>query len=407
MKKIPIFIISLFLASSFFSIKVFAETSPDQCPTTNPAKTVECVTGKHYAGGQCRLDSIIQTQITTCQTSGKNEAYSCSIHSPCVCAPGYPVDCRSKAPGVCLAAPMPVNPVCTAQGKTTTECGECGSIIPCSAGYERGTDNECYPIDEFGLFEKLTDLIYSTNLFAESLIGPKTTIFDGIIANITANASYYFLTPTNATGTEYKYGMTGDPTDLLLLEADYADEAGTAATASTIDITGGTAGQVLTINVTEDGTEWADAIDITGGTAGQVLTINATEDDTEWTTPATGGGVQAVFAGLSATPRDGNDILGYKNVANECAAYGAGSHVCTLDEIAHSYVTQAAGTGIYLATGNAWINNGPPGYTSNIVNDCNGWNTASPAIFGSVWKFDTDYSMITPCNMALKFTCCK
>ena len=141
------------------------------------------------------------------------------------------------------------------------------------------------------------------------------------------------------------------------------------------------------------------------GKVNQVLTLKGTSLKPYWQDAPSGMGV---FVGLSPSPFDGNRS-GYSSANNNCyngTGVLAGSHICTASEIINSY-----NKNISLVTtqsGKAWINNGPPGYISNVVNDCNGWSSNNSAIFGSIWLFDTyDKSLISPCNQTLQFACCK
>ncbi len=122
-------------------------------------------------------------------------------------------------------------------------------------------------------------------------------------------------------------------------------------------------------------------------------------------------GVVGQFVGVTGAPDvyDGSPS-GYFNVNALCrvgAGALAGSHICTAMEMISSY--NAGNPDVVAQTGNAWINNGPPGYISNVVNDCTGWTSTSATVFGSIWKFDNpDSASISPCNIAtLPFACCK
>ncbi len=93
-----------------------------------------------------------------------------------------------------------------------------------------------------------------------------------------------------------------------------------------------------------------------------------------------------------------------------CNSKFAGSHVCTAKEITNSYEYDASGA-IAAATGNSWINNGPPAYITDVSNDCNGWTTNEPSpstetYFGSTWKFSTKNAMMSHCSRQLTVACC-
>lgn len=100
---------------------------------------------------------------------------------------------------------------------------------------------------------------------------------------------------------------------------------------------------------------------------------------------------------------------GYASANALCAASVAGSHVCTTSEILETVKCNQAS----LPTADqAWISNGPPGYTAR-ANDCTGWTSTSPSgpttVYGAIWAFDANGGVgwVTTCNMTLKFACCK
>lgn len=123
--------------------------------------------------------------------------------------------------------------------------------------------------------------------------------------------------------------------------------------------------------------------------------------------PSTVTGVVGQFVGLSSSTVDGSRG-GYNGANNQC---DSGSHICIAEEITRSYVN--GNLSIITATGMAWINNGPPGYVENLSNDCNGWKSNSPAMYGSVVNFDRgvpfidDSFYIQPCIASYAFACCK
>ena len=124
-------------------------------------------------------------------------------------------------------------------------------------------------------------------------------------------------------------------------------------------------------------------------------------------TPGPVSGVVGMYVGISDTARQGNfggSADGYKGVNAECTSAFADSHICTAEEMINSYNHNNVPT---LTTGRAWINNGPPGDITSVVNDCQGWNSNLSTVFGSIWVFAGDKSSLTPCNQSLKFACCK
>lgn len=114
------------------------------------------------------------------------------------------------------------------------------------------------------------------------------------------------------------------------------------------------------------------------------------------------------YVGLSATAKNGSRS-GYTSANNECllgAGALAGSHICTAMEMISTYNNAPAGA-IASLTESVWVNNGPPGYISNVANDCEGWSSSATTIFGYVWNGTVDSSYVTPCNEVRKFACCK
>jgi hypothetical protein len=111
------------------------------------------------------------------------------------------------------------------------------------------------------------------------------------------------------------------------------------------------------------------------------------------------------FIGISNTALNGLQS-GYSTANNQCITAFAGSHICTAMEMIATYNNYPAGPIAALA-GSVWVNNGPPGYISNVANDCEGWNSSGSTIFGYVWDGVKDSSYVTPCNLTRKFACCK
>lgn len=102
--------------------------------------------------------------------------------------------------------------------------------------------------------------------------------------------------------------------------------------------------------------------------------------------------------------------VGYDDANALCAGSVPGSHVCATGEILETIKCNRASLPV---TDQAWISNGPPGYTAR-ANDCTGWTSSSPAgdgatVYGAIWVFDASGGVgwVTTCNMALKFACCK
>jgi hypothetical protein len=456
--KIKYLSIIFVLAVSFFPNSVFAETSPSQCPTSNPSGTVDCVSGKHYAGGQCRLDTEIQATITVCQESGKNETYSCSSNS-CVCATGFLIDCRSvtPTPASCIASAMPTNPTCTAANKTTDQCGQCGG---CVSGYSLSGGvcvQNCTGLNEIKAadgtcmsLEKVSKIM--VKVFGLSALSDLMNGFQTLIDNITANPSYYLLT-AQGTGTTaftgqrlYQFGSGGDAANKIRLEADWADEAYLAqnlnwdnipaaianlfqnlagvtfcdvnadcATGTCINgICSGTVALggacndttlfcasplVCTNGTCQNASNRVDPSDITPGINGQVLTT--VSGAAAWAAAGAGGVTWSGFTALTYNGARTN----YAAANGLCNSNFSGSHVCTSEEILSMI---KSGVTLPADSTKAWVNSGPPGYTAAQANDCAGWTTADSASFGRYWLFSANSSgWLANCSSTYKFACCK
>lgn len=123
--------------------------------------------------------------------------------------------------------------------------------------------------------------------------------------------------------------------------------------------------------------------------------------------PAAPTGLEAVFVGVSGSKYTAA-LAGYKAASDKCSDTTGltGSHICTADEIIHSYNLGLAA--VLGQTGAAWINNGPPGYDKTLVNDCGGWKSKEASTWGSVWRFSDKNAKIMTCNVStISFACCK
>jgi hypothetical protein len=120
-----------------------------------------------------------------------------------------------------------------------------------------------------------------------------------------------------------------------------------------------------------------------------------------------------VYVGQTAASYTGNlngaVNVGYDDANVLCAGSVPGSHVCTTGEILETIKCNRASLPV---TDQAWISNGPPGYTAR-ANDCVGWTSTSPSgptiVYGAIWAFDANGGVgwVTTCNQSLKFSCCK
>jgi len=115
-----------------------------------------------------------------------------------------------------------------------------------------------------------------------------------------------------------------------------------------------------------------------------------------------------VYAGQTVATYNGARG-GYASANALCTASVSGSHVCTTGEILETIKCNQASL---PTTDQAWITNGPPGYTAR-ANDCTGWTSTSPSgattVYGAIWAFDASGGVgwVTTCNQTLKFACCR
>lgn len=115
-------------------------------------------------------------------------------------------------------------------------------------------------------------------------------------------------------------------------------------------------------------------------------------------------GVVGMFVGVSDDISAGS-VGGYKLANNKCESSFSGSHICTATEIINTYNNNSSVFDGF--TESFWINSGPPAYTVNAPNDCNGWKTESGSSFATAWNFTLNQGLASSCALPQKFTCCK
>ena len=103
----------------------------------------------------------------------------------------------------------------------------------------------------------------------------------------------------------------------------------------------------------------------------------------------------------------GGNVPGYTKANSICAAEFSGSHVCLTYELLYTIATNSTMPTEPIV----WIFNGPPGYIAE-ANDCDGRAKNASTSYGAVWQTDTNKwvngrGMLTACNNANKFACCK
>lgn len=123
------------------------------------------------------------------------------------------------------------------------------------------------------------------------------------------------------------------------------------------------------------------------------------------TDPGPVTGVVGLFVGETPSTYTGNAAGDYETANGYCDALEPGAHVCTPMEMINTY--NHAPALLSGETASFWINAGPPGYISNLNNDCNGWNSNSSTTFGSVWNTTNDSSFVTSCDLSRAYACCR
>lgn len=96
--------------------------------------------------------------------------------------------------------------------------------------------------------------------------------------------------------------------------------------------------------------------------------------------------------------------VGYQAANDACESEFTGSHFCFSGEIIRIIATED----ISYFSGNAWIAEGPPGFTANS-NDCNGYVSSNNAFLGAFWVFNPaggGAGWLTACNGIKPISCC-
>ncbi|MFA5131423.1 MAG: hypothetical protein WC467_03270 [Patescibacteria group bacterium] len=103
--------------------------------------------------------------------------------------------------------------------------------------------------------------------------------------------------------------------------------------------------------------------------------------------------------------------VGYDAGNKICNAVSTGSHFCRTDEII--YLIQANGSAGFSSINgqDAWIADGPPGYTGVVsADDCGGWVDSTNSKLGHFWIFASaggGRGSLSSCDTIKKITCCK
>ena len=123
------------------------------------------------------------------------------------------------------------------------------------------------------------------------------------------------------------------------------------------------------------------------------------------------GGQIGKFIGTSTATTDGafsySGYVGYEAGNHICADEYAGSYMCRTHEILQT-IEQDDISYWGDDISNAWIAEGPPGYTYDS-NDCNGWTDNNSAKLGAFWLFNSNgggAGWLVNCAMVKPVACC-
>jgi len=125
-------------------------------------------------------------------------------------------------------------------------------------------------------------------------------------------------------------------------------------------------------------------------------------------------GVTTIF--LTSTTTNGSFIFtggftGYDAGNKICNSEQPGSHFCRTDEIIYLIQKNGASGFSSINGQNAWIADGPPGYTgTNAADDCSGWTNGTTSYLGHFWIFNSTgggSGALIHCGTVKKIACCK
>jgi len=128
-------------------------------------------------------------------------------------------------------------------------------------------------------------------------------------------------------------------------------------------------------------------------------------------TGETGESGTGEVASISKTTTTYNGLLtsngktGYQAANDICNSTFSGSHFCRTDEI----IQFIAQRDISAFADDAWIAEGPPGYTSKS-NDCSGWTTNDTDQLGAYWSYDSSgggKGWLVSCETQMPLSCCQ
>ncbi len=103
--------------------------------------------------------------------------------------------------------------------------------------------------------------------------------------------------------------------------------------------------------------------------------------------------------------------VGYDAANRICNAFNTGSHFCRTDEVMLLIQKNGASGFSSINGADAWIADGPPGFTGVIsADDCGGWTDGTGNKLGHFWMFNSSgggRGSLISCDTQKKITCCK
>jgi hypothetical protein len=181
---------------------------------------------------------------------------------------------------------------------------------------------------------------------------------------------------------------------------------GTTSPSTKLQIAGGS-GQVINVSGARIG-----GLDLTPISSDDAVPLGYLQAN-YFTAASSTEGITSIF--LTATTYNGSFVnstyTGYDAGNKICAALVSGSHFCRTDEIVF-LIQKNGAVGFSGITGdNAWIADGPPGFTGSVAaDDCGGWTDATNNKLGHFWMFSSSgggRGSLSSCDTMKKIACCK
>ncbi len=145
------------------------------------------------------------------------------------------------------------------------------------------------------------------------------------------------------------------------------------------------------------------------GTAGSTGAKGDTGDKGNTGATGTAGSAAVTIISKTTTSYNGsltsNGKVGYQAANDICNSSFSGSHFCRTDEVIQ-FIAQQDIAGF---ANDAWIAEGPPGYTSKS-NDCSGWTTSDTDQLGAYWSYDSSgggKGWLVSCETQMPLSCCQ